>query len=77
MTVLGRRYHVPGEARINDELLKIDRDIRGAAYFKADLPQDGSLMMTVCSDEAGGPTIVFWDGTTSVWRRAYDLAIVS
>jgi hypothetical protein len=79
MARTGSRYRVPTSnmksAHINDELAKIDRDIRGKRYAKADLPTDGSLLVTVCSDEAGGATVVFYDGTD--WRRVQDLAVVS
>jgi hypothetical protein len=79
MARTGSRYRVPTQnmksSDINNELAKIDRDIRGKSYLKADLPTDGSLLIAVCSDEAGGATGVFFDGTQ--WRRFQDLAVVS
>lgn len=74
----GTRYRVPDRgtlADVNNELAKVDRDIRGKHWLKADLPRDGSLLQAVVTDETGGPTIAFWDG--SDWLRAYDLASVS
>jgi len=79
MARTGSRYRVPATgmtpSHVNDELAKVDRDIRGKSYLKADLPTDGSLLLTTCSDEAGGATVVFFDGTD--WRRVQDLAVVS
>lgn len=76
----GKRYHVPVTGKmsdVNNELAKIDRDIRGKTWGKADLPRDGSLLIAMVSDDAGGPTLAFWDESTSDWYRAYDLAAVS
>jgi hypothetical protein len=60
---------------VNNELAKIDRDIRGKPYAKADLPTDGSLLIALVSDETGGATVAFFDGTD--WRRVQDRAVVS
>lgn len=73
----GRRF-VVGKAdttSINDQLGKVDQAIRGKVYLKADLPRDGSLLIAPVSDETGGHTLAFWDG--SDWRRTQDLAVVS
>ena len=79
MARTGTRYRVAKgtSAEINNELAKVDRDIRGKTWLKADLPRDGSLLQAIVSDEAGGPTLAFWDESTSDWYRAYDLAAVS
>lgn len=77
MARTGTRYRVAkgSAAEINNEMAKIDRDIRGKPWNKADLPRDGSLLSAIVTDEAGGPTLAFWDG--SDWLRAYDLVAVS
>jgi hypothetical protein len=78
MARTGRRYHVPPHGKlsdVNNELAKIDRDIRGKSWLKADLPTDGSLLIATVSDESGGATVAFWDGTD--WRRVQDRAVVS
>lgn len=73
----GTRYRVASGAphHINNELARVDRDIRGKHWLKADLPADGSLLHAVVTDEVGGATLAFWDGTN--WRRSYDLVVVS
>jgi hypothetical protein len=77
MSRSGCRFRVtkPDTASINNEFVKIDREIRGKPYTVAALPRDGSLLHAVVSDEAGGPTLAFWDG--SDWLRAHDLASVT
>ena len=80
MARTGSRYRIPSSgaikpSHINDELARIDRDIRGKPWLKADLPRDGSLLIAPVSDEVGGFTIAFWDGAD--WRRAQDLTVVS
>lgn len=81
MARTGTRYRVPASgatpSHINNELAKVDRDIRGKTWLKADLPRDGSLLHAIVSDEAGGATTAFWDEAISDWRRSYDLAVVS
>jgi hypothetical protein len=77
MARTGTRYRVASNDPkfINNELAKVDRDIRGKPWLKADLPRDGSLLIASVSDEAGGHTLAFWDGAD--WRRAQDLTVVS
>jgi hypothetical protein len=80
MARTGSRFRIPAtgtltHAHINDAFAAVDREIRGRPYAKADLPTDGSLLLTVCSDETGGATLVFFDGTD--WRRVQDRAVVS
>jgi hypothetical protein len=80
MARTGSRFRVPATgtlnaAHVNDAFAAVDREIRGKPYAIADLPTDGSLLMTVCSDESGGATLVFFDGTD--WRRVQDRAVVS
>ncbi len=77
MSRAGNRFRVTkaDTASINNELVKVDREIRGKPWTVATLPRDGSLLSAVVTDEAGGPTLAFWDG--SEWKRSYDLATVS
>jgi hypothetical protein len=73
----GSRFHVGKvtASDINNELVKVDREIRGKVWLKAELPTDGSLLIASVSDETGGHTLAFFDGTD--WRRAQDLTVVS
>lgn len=51
--------------------------LRLAAYAFADLPDPALWQnaLLICSDEVGGATICFSDGTD--WRRATDLTVAS
>ena len=57
--------------------LPMDAPLRLQSFAKADLPDDplhtGGLVYI--TNEAGGPTIAFYDGTD--WRRVQDRAVVS
>lgn len=45
------------------------------ARFKAKTPRNGGASVVYCTDEAGGATLAFSDG--SDWRRVSDRAVVS
>lgn len=75
----GQRYRVPDKAPsgkdINDALTRFSNDTFRKAIAKADLPTDGSMLWAICSDETGGQTLVYYDGTD--WLRVLDGAVVS
>jgi len=56
-------------------LTQIATDLKPKTFAKADLPSDGSEGLAVVSDEAGGATLAFFDG--SAWRRVQDRNVVS
>jgi hypothetical protein len=78
-TRAGQKYRVPDKAPsgkdINDAFTRISNDVFRKTFLKADLPTDNSLRWAFVSDEAGGATLAFWDGTD--WRRVQDRAVVS
>lgn len=44
----------------------------------ANLPTDATEgQVRYCPDEAGGPTLVFFDGVNLVWRRVQDRVVAS
>jgi len=62
--------------RVGDLLDEIDAEFQLAAYAVANLPSASPAGRIVyVSDETGGATIAFSDGTN--WRRAQDRSIVS
>jgi hypothetical protein len=56
-------------------LTQISTDLKPKTFAKADLPYDGSEVLAIVSDEAGGPTLAFFEGTD--WRRVQDINLVS
>ena len=75
----GQKFRVPDKnptgKDINDALTRFSNDTFRKTITKANLPTDGSLAWAVCSDETGGQTLVYWNGST--WRRTIDGAEVS
>lgn len=60
---------------IQRALTQIATDHKPKTFALADLPLDGSEGLAVVSDEAGGITLAFFDGTA--WRRVQDRNVVS
>lgn len=56
-------------------LTQISTDRMPPTLAVADLPTDGSEGLAVVSDEVGGVTLAFFDG--SQWRRVQDRAVAS
>ena len=63
------------EAQLNGVLIRIARDQKPPRYEVADLPTDDSIRLAIVTNEVGGTTLAFFDGTN--WRRAQDRAVVS
>jgi hypothetical protein len=65
-------YRIPNarftSSHINDELAKVERDIRGQTWAASDRPTDGRLLSAVVSDDAAGTEHTFFDESTSTWR---------
>ena len=65
------------QQRLNDFLLGIT-GLRFIVYAKADLPTPSDATkryMVFVTDDAGGSTPAFWDGTN--WRRTSDRTIIA
>jgi hypothetical protein len=60
---------------LNGIHMRMARDMQPARLAVADLPTDDSIRLAICTDETGGATLVFFDGTN--WRRVQDRAVAS
>jgi len=60
---------------LNAILARVQGDMKPPRLAKANLPTDDSIRLAIVTDEAGGTTLAFWNG--SAWKRVQDLATVS
>lgn len=78
LDLISRLYHILSEyaTRLNTAMMS-DEPIPMVSYTVATIPSPSLYAKTIIyvSNETGGPTMAFSDGTN--WRRVQDRAIVS